>query len=119
MQSDREKAMSYYQGEALGELAPPEVEGRSRVVSKELMDVVEWTMPGLMEMFASTDDVVAFEPPGPAEEKNCKDATRYCGYILHRKNPGFTILHDAIKSALITRMGVVKAYCDRSWDVRE
>ncbi len=29
------------------------------------------------------------------------------------------MLHDAIKSALITRMGVIKVYCDRSWTTRE
>lgn len=119
MQSDREAAMQFYNGEAIGKLAPPEVEGRSRVVSKDLMDTVEWMMPSLMRMFAGTDDVVRFEPTAEGDEQNCTDATEYCGYILHRKNEGFTVLHDAIKSCLITRMGIVKVYCDRSWATKE
>lgn len=119
MQADRETAMSFYNGEAAGELAAPEVEGRSRVVSKDLMDTVEWIMPGLMRMFAGTDDVVRFEPTAEGDEQNCTDATEYCAWVLHRKNEGFTVLHDAIKSALITRMGIIKAYCDRSWEEKE
>jgi len=53
------------------------------------------------------------------DEKACNDATEYCSYLLHRKNPGFVVLHDAIKSALISRIGVVKVYCDERWDERE
>lgn len=112
----RARAMSYYMGEAEGELAPPEVQGRSKVVSKDLMDTVEWAMPALMRMFTATDDIVRFEPEGQEDEQACDDATNYCGYLLFRKNEGFTVLHDAIKSCLITRMGVVKVYCDKRWD---
>lgn len=112
----RARAMSYYMGEAEGELAPPEVQGRSKVVSKDLMDTVEWAMPALMRMFTATDDIVRFEPEGPEDEQACDDATNYCGYLLFRKNEGFTVLHDSIKSCLITRMGVVKVYCDKRWE---
>lgn len=54
-------------GEAKGELAPPSVPGRSRVVSKDLMDTVEWAMPGLMEAL-SGEDIIAFEPDNEADE---------------------------------------------------
>lgn len=115
----RQRAMEFYLGEAKGELAPPEVDGRSRVVSKDLMDTVEWAMPALMRMFASADDICRFEPENPEDEKGCDDATQYIGYLIHRKNNGFTVLHDAIKSSLIARVGIVKVYCDKSWDERE
>lgn len=111
--------MEFYLGEAKGELAPPEVQGSSRVVSKDTMDTVEWAMPALMRMFASADDICRFEPESPEDEKATDDATQYIGYLIHRKNNGFTVLHDAIKSCLITRMGVVKVWCDKSWDERE
>lgn len=113
--SDRQDAMAYYLGEPEGELAPPEIEGRSQVVSKDLMETVEWVMPSLMRMFCGADDVVRFEPNDQGDEQACKDATEYCAYLLHRKNPGFTVLHDAIKSSLIVREGVVKVHCDRSF----
>lgn len=111
--------MAYYLGDARYELSPPDIDGRSRVVSKDLMEVVEQMMPSLMRMFCGADDVVRFEPEGPGDEKNAKDATEYCSYLLHRKNEGFTVLHDAIKSALIVRMGVVKVYCDETWEENE
>jgi len=111
--------MAFYVGEAKGILAPPDVDGRSKVVSKELMEVVEWAMPVFMRMYCGTDDIVKFEPEAMGDEKACNDATEYCSYLLHRKNPGFVVLHDAIKSALISRIGVVKVYCDERWDERE
>lgn len=117
--ADRIKAMEYYLGEARGDLAPPSVPGRSSVVSKDLMDTVEWAMPAMMDMFASADDVVRFEPDGEEDEQAAEDATNYVGYLIHRRNDGFTTLHDAIKSALIQRIGVVKVYADSREDIRE
>ena len=74
--ADRVRAMSYYMGEAKFELAPPEVDGRSKVVSQDLKDTVEWAMPGLMEALCG-DDVVSFQPDDEGEEQGAEDATRY------------------------------------------
>jgi hypothetical protein len=111
--------MAYYLGEASYELTPPDIDGRSQIVSKDLLEVVESAMPSLMRMFCGADDVIRFEAEGPEDEKNANDATEYCAWMLFRKNSGFTVLHDAIKSALISRMGVVKVYCEEAWDERE
>lgn len=117
--SQRAKAMEYYHGEAEGDLAPPSVPNRSKVVSKDLMDTVEWAMPSLMDIFASADDIVKFEPDSPEDEQACQDATNYIGYLIHRRNEGFITLHDAIKQCLIARMSVVKVYADRRWEHRQ
>lgn len=77
------------------------------------MDTVEWAMPGLMEALCG-DDVVAFAPDEESEEKATSDATRYVNHLLFERNDGFVTLHDAIKSCLITRIGAVKVYCDKS-----
>ncbi len=116
--SDRARAMEFYLGEAKGDLLPPEVDGRSKVVSKDLMDTVEWMMPSLMGMFASADDIIRFEPESRDDEQGCQDATAYVGYLIHRKNEGFTVIHDAIKSALIQRVGVIKVFPNKAFDVR-
>ena len=119
-EQQRAVAMEFYLGEAKGELAPPDVPGRSRVVSKDLLDTVEWAMPSLMDIFASSDDIIRFEPDGPEDEQACEDATNYIGWLIHRKNEdGFTTLHDAIKSSLITRMGWGKCYLETSQEHRE
>src|SRR6478735_7400699 len=63
--NQRRVAMEFYMGEAKGELAPPEVEGRSTVVSKDLMETVEWAMPAIMEALTGADDVVSFRAKLP------------------------------------------------------
>lgn len=115
----RERAMEFYLGEAKGELAPPTVDGRSRVVSKDLMDTVEWAMPGIMEALTGADDVVTFKPRRPGDEQSAEDATSYVNHVIYEENEGFITLHDAIKQALIARMGVVKVWCDKSWEEEE
>ena len=115
----RAKMLSYYMGEAAHELQPPSIEGRSQVVSKDLMDTVEWMMPSLMTMFASSDDSIKFQAESEDEEDSVKDASNYVAYLFWRKNPGFRVLHDAIKNALIQRVSYVEVYCDETWDERE
>lgn len=115
----RETAMSFYLGEAKGELAPSEIEGRSKVVSKDLMDTVEWAMPGIMEALTGADDVVSFRPRRREDEDAAKDATAYVNHVIYEENEGFITLHDAIKQALIARMGVGKVWCDKSHEEKE
>ena len=116
----RQKAMEFYLGEAKGDLAPPDTPGRSKIVSKDLMDTVEWAMPALMDMFAGSDDIIRFEPDGPEDEQACSDATNYIGWLIHRRNEdGFITLHDAIKSALMMRMGWGKSYVCKYQEERE
>src|SRR5690606_35350066 len=119
-QEHRQRAMEFYLGEAEGKLAPPDTPGRSQVVSKDLMDTVEWAMPSLMDIFASSDDIIRFEPDGPEDEQACNDATNYIGWLIHRKNEdGFITIHDAVKSALMMRAGWGKAYVCKYQEERE
>lgn len=111
---DRATAMSFYMGEAKGDLAPPDTDGRSRVVSKDVQEVVEWVHPTLMRTFAGSEQVIKFEPTCQGDEDAVKQASEYCSYTFWRKNPGYFILSDAIKSALITRHSFVKVYWDKT-----
>lgn len=116
---ERAEAYEFYYGEPRGELAPSEIEGRSSVVSKDLMECVEWAMPALMDIFCSSDDIVRFTPETEDEEQGATEATDYIGYLIHRKNEdGFTTIHDAVKSALICGMGVGKCYVDKHQEHR-
>lgn len=78
------------------------------------MDTVEWAMPGIMEALSGADDIVSFKAKRPGDEKDAEDATKYANHIFYEENDGFVTLHDAVKSCLIARMGVVKVYCDKS-----
>ena len=116
--ADRDEMRYFYMGEARGKLAPPDADGHSQVVSKTLMDTVEWVMPSMMKMFAQ-EGVIVFEPDSRQDEKAAADATTYCNYLFFKENEdGFTTLHDAIKSCLIFRMGVTKTWCEKAWDER-
>ena len=119
LRDDRVAALDFYMGEATGLLSPPEVDGRSSVVSTDLRDTVEWIMPSMMRIFAGTDNVVSFEPTKAGQEKGASDATIYCNYTLHKRNRGFNIIHDAIKSALIQRIAFVKVWNETETDEKE
>lgn len=113
----RQKAMQYYNGEAVGDLAPPEAEGRSAVVSLDVADTIEWILPSLLRIFTASDDAVVFEPQGQEDEEAAEQETDYVNYVFYRQNPGFVVLHNLFKDALLQRMGIVKIWWDDAEDI--
>jgi hypothetical protein len=97
----REKALNYYDRKAYGD----EQEGASQVVTSEFSDTVESVLPGLMEVFTGSDQVVQFVPGAPGEEKIAQEATDYVTHCFMVENDGFTLLHSLIKDALMFRLG--------------
>lgn len=87
-----------------------EQKGRSRYVSSDVLETVEWAVPQLIDVFASTDRAVEFEPEGPEDEELAAQMTDYANYIFYRKNSGFLALHDWLKSALLLKNTCVKVY---------
>lgn len=92
-----------------------EREGYSQVVSTDVMDTIEWIMPSLMRIFGAGDEVVRFEPVGPEDEEQAKQATDYTNHVFSKDNPGILILHSWFKDALVAKNGFVKFW----WDVSE
>lgn len=111
---DRRRAMDYYLGDPFGN----EQEGRSQFVSTDVQDVVESVMPDLVEIFASGEDVVRFEPEGPEDEPIAEQATDYVNHIWFKDNPGFAITHDWIKDALLQKNGIIKIHWDESEETK-
>lgn len=107
----RTKAMDYYLGDMSEDMPAPK--DRSQAVSTDVADTVEGLMPSLMEVFASSDDTVEFEPVGPEDEEGAKQETDYTGHVFWQKNPGFTVLYSYIKDALLQKVGIVKVYWDK------
>ena len=104
LDNQRRKAMEYYNGEPFGN----EINGRSSVVSTDVMDVVEWSMPILMKIFGSGDQVGRFEPQNPEDVEMAEQATDYCNYVFFRENDGFKLLYDVMKDALLSKTGIFK-----------
>lgn len=108
---ERQDAMDFYYGRNW----KPAPEGRSQIVDRVLMDTVEWIMPQVMRVFASTDELVKFDPVGPEDEDLAEQETAYVNHCIMKKNNGFITLYDAVKDALLLRNGYIKCY----WETRE
>lgn len=104
----RSDAWDRYLGEAYGD----EIEGRSSVVSRDVMETVEAVMPSLVRVFLGTDEVVRFDPTGPEDEEIAEQATDYVNYIIKKDNPGFRVIRDWMKSALLYKVGALKIWWD-------
>jgi hypothetical protein len=109
----RRKAIQYYNGEEYGN----EVEGRSRIVTREVAEAVDGAMPALMRVFTASDEMVVFEPKGPEDVDAAEQATEYCNWVFMRDNPGVSILHTWIKDALLQKNGIIKIYWNDETEV--
>lgn len=104
----------YYNGEPFGD----EIKGRSKVVMTEVRDTVQAILPSLMRIFFGPENVVEYQPRSPEDEQGAKQATEYINYVVRQDNDGFMVVWDALKDALVRRLGVIKyGYEDRT--VRE
>lgn len=110
----RQKAEYYYLGLAKGDLAPPEIEGRSKVVSTDVRNTIESMLPQLMVKFVSGDTVVEFEPTQQDDEERAKLCTDYLNYLFLKKQNGHAITYTWFKDALLQKNGIIKVW----WDTR-
>jgi hypothetical protein len=116
----RQKSMYYYLGMAVGDLSPPEVDGRSSVVSTDVRDTIESMLPQLMVTFMGSDTVAEMEATKPGDEMKAEQATEYCNYLFTKKNNGHRIAYTWMKDALLQKNGIIKVWWDkRNEETRE
>lgn len=111
LSSDREYLLDRYYGEDYGN----EIEGRSRVKTREVFEAVEWILPSMLQKFATGQRSHEFEPEFPGDEEQVEIITDACRHVLFKDNPGFNILQIWIKDGLLQRNGTVKIY----WEDKE
>ena len=85
-----------------------EQEGRSSVVSSDVLDTVEGMLPDLIDVFVSSDKAVRFDPVSKEDEEGAKQATDACNYVFYKQNNGFLCLYSAIKDGLLLKTGGLK-----------
>jgi len=110
LSEQRKKSIEYYLGEKLG----TEIDGRSQVVSTDVADTIETILPNLLRIFTASDRTVICEPVKAEDVPLAEQATSYINYIFNKDNPGFTILYNWFKDALLEKNGIVKVYWDES-----
>lgn len=111
--NDRADALDHYLGRPYGD----EQEGRSEYVSRDLMEVVDWAMPELMDVILGSGNIAEFIPDHDQDEELCDQQTDYCNYVIMRENDGWFVLHDCIKDSLIMKNGYGEVYFDDYYDV--
>jgi len=114
LSESRRKNLQYYLGRAVGDLAPPEIEGRSSFVDSSVADTVNGLMPSLLKVFAAGDNVVEFAPSKQADEEAASQVTDYINYVFYRQNPGFQIMRTWMTDALLQKNGILKVMWDES-----
>lgn len=114
---EQAKALDYYYGR-MDDL--PVLDGCSAVVDHSVAVMVDNALAAILKPFVSADRLVSFEPREPEDVAQADQATEYANYVLTCDNPGFLILHDWFKDALLTKLGVVKVWWeDRSRTVEQ
>lgn len=105
---DREQNLQYYYGQPMGN----EVDGRSQVVSWDVFEVIESTMPSMLEPFFAGDDIGEFEPVSQEDEQYAEQASDYVNYLIKKKNKGFLTFNTWVKDGLLSKVGVVRCWWD-------
>lgn len=113
LSKERSDAMDMYLGE-MNEILPAQAD-RSAAVSTDVADTIEGIMPSLMEIFATGDEIVRFDPVGPEDEEAAQQETDYINHVFMQKNNGYEILYSFFKDALLQKNGIVKAW----WETKE
>jgi hypothetical protein len=105
IREDRERAQKYFDGAV--DLSHEE--GRSKVVSTKVRDVVRGAKPGLMRVFLNNDKFVEFIPKSSEDVANAEQATAYTHWVFDKAG-GYNVLSNAIHDSLVKKVGIVKVW---------
>lgn len=108
LDSDMADAIDYYYGNPFGN----EIKGRSSVVTRDVMEAVEWALPSIIRVFASGDKFVEFDPVGPDDIEGANQETEYVNHVIIKKNNGWKMFYDWFKGAMIAKNGYVKSWVE-------
>lgn len=114
LEAQRRKNLQYFMAEAVGDLAPPDVPGRSTVVDTTVRNTILGMEAPLIKTFCGTENVVEFSETTQEDEAKAKQVTEYLNYLLRKKNPGYSIVTTWIRDALLQKFGFVKVWWDDS-----
>ena len=115
--TENEYLLDRYMGNPYGD----EVPERSKVISNDVMDVIEADMPSLVRVFLGPSEIVKFTPRTANEEDTAEadSKTKYVNWQVREQPWSFSVLHGFIKNALIEKTSVVKYFIEESISVEE
>lgn len=104
------KAIDYYHARPFGD----EEDGRSKVVSTDVRDSIQATMPSLLRIFCGSEQAMAAIPRGAEDEQKAEEQTAFANLVFFTDNSGFRLTHDAILNALREGIGIFKVWWEET-----
>lgn len=119
LNDERETALDFYRGEPFGD----EIDGRSKLRTRDVAEVVNHMTVSVMGTLVSGDHIVEFEPVRPVmvmegeaqrdvAVERAQEATEVVHWNFMREQDGYRILHDGIKSGMLEKAGVWKTWVE-------
>jgi hypothetical protein len=114
---ENEELLERYNGELYGD----ELAGQSKVVSNDVMDVVEADMPSLARIFLGKTPVFEFKPNSQKEDdvKEAEEKTKYVNWQIRSQPWSFPVLFGFLKNAEVQKLSVVKYFIEETTEVQE
>lgn len=101
---------NYYATKRMYEEKFPVLSEYSQWRSMDIMNVVTWITPELMEIFAGTSDPVDIKGVDVNDDKTARKIKELLKYQLTRKNHWFSFLEAVMQPCIVDNLGVAKVY---------
>ncbi len=108
--SERADALDRYLGAKYGN----EVEGRSQVRTREVLDVVETALPSLVRVFAQESNLAEFQAVSMEDEEAASQESEVISHVFWNLCDGYSTLYTAAKDGLLSKNGIAKVWWEQS-----
>lgn len=113
LDEDVADALDYYYGKPFGN----EVDGRSSVVTRDVLEAVEWALPSIIRVFASGDRFMEFDPVGSDDVDLADQETEYVNHVIIKKNNGWKMFYDWFKGAMLQKNAYIKTWVEEKENI--
>lgn len=105
IKESRQKALQAYRSDH--EIVPS-LKGRSKATTTDMMDIVEWLKPSLLELFTSSNEIAKITAAGEEDYNDVHKLNKLVNYQIKVRNNWFITCHDMIDDALKFDIGILK-----------
>ncbi|EUB95891.1 hypothetical protein PMI07_002379 [Rhizobium sp. CF080] len=111
---DRDKATEYFDG-TMDDV--PVIDGRSKVVSRDVRAHVKKVLPSLVRTILGNDKIAEYQPIAEGDEPFAEQATDYISNVVFPESDGYEAVEDAIHDALKLRNGIIRWWYEKKASV--
>ena len=101
---------NYFSSVRMYERKFPTLSESSQWRSMDIMNVVKWITPELMEVFAGTNDPVDIKGVDVNDDLTARKIKELLKYQLLKKNNWFNFLESILKPCIVDNFGIAKVY---------